>query len=53
MTAKSTSANDPEFATRAPAHGSGGNGKVAHLSVGGACGAGESSTRGGAAGCAW
>ena len=33
MTAKSTSANDPEFATRAPAHGSGGNGTVAHLSA--------------------
>ncbi len=33
MSAKSASANDPPVATRAPAHGSGGNGKVAHLSV--------------------
>ena len=31
--AKSVSANDPEVATRTPAHGSGGNGKVAHPSV--------------------
>ena len=31
--AKSTSATDREAATRATAHGSGGNGKVAHLSV--------------------
>ena len=31
--AKSTGATDREFATRPTSHGSGGNGKVAHLSV--------------------
>ena len=33
MSAKSTGATDREIATRPTSHGSGGNGKVAHLSV--------------------
>jgi uncharacterized protein (DUF2252 family) len=33
MSGKSVGATDPEFATRAPVHGFGGNGKVAALSV--------------------